>query len=111
MKFRSYLRRVVKHGKSLWPVARLLPCAMARRITQRELRNQSGEIMRGLDRGEEFVVTRNGVPVGSLSPIGRRRSVPTKTLIAALRGSGRIDFKRFREDVDRVLDQNSKPRG
>jgi len=31
---------------------------MSREITQRELRNQSGEIMRDLDDGETFVVTR-----------------------------------------------------
>jgi antitoxin (DNA-binding transcriptional repressor) of toxin-antitoxin stability system len=37
---------------------------MAREITQRELRNGSGDIMRALDRGEAFIVTRNGVPVG-----------------------------------------------
>jgi antitoxin (DNA-binding transcriptional repressor) of toxin-antitoxin stability system len=37
---------------------------MARKITQRELRNASGEIMRALDRGESFLVTRNGVAVG-----------------------------------------------
>ena len=36
---------------------------MARELTQRELRNESGDIMRQLDRGESFVVTRNGVPV------------------------------------------------
>nr|WP_291822800.1 hypothetical protein [Candidatus Microthrix sp.] len=38
---------------------------MGQTITQRELRNGSGEIMRRLDEGESFVVTRNGVPVGS----------------------------------------------
>ena len=48
---------------------------MVRRITQRELRNQSGEIMRALDRGESFLVTRNGVPVGALTPVGRRQFV------------------------------------
>jgi len=32
--------------------------AVARTISQRELRNQSGEIMRGLDRGEEYTITR-----------------------------------------------------
>jgi hypothetical protein len=33
-------------------------------ITQRELRNNCGEIMRQLDDGESFVVTRNGVRLG-----------------------------------------------
>ncbi|HXO50795.1 MAG TPA: type II toxin-antitoxin system prevent-host-death family antitoxin, partial [Mycobacterium sp.] len=48
---------------------------MTREITQRELRNNSGEIMRQLDQGESFVVTRNGVPVGELAPLRRRRFV------------------------------------
>ena len=40
---------------------------MAQAITQRELRNDSGEIMRSLDQGESFIVTRNGTPVRSVS--------------------------------------------
>ena len=46
---------------------------MSRTISQRELRNDSGAIMRGLDRGETFIVTRRGVPVGELIPIRRHR--------------------------------------
>lgn len=83
---------------------------MAREISQRELRNQSGEIMRELDRGEEFIVTRNGVPVGELRPVRPRQFVPTSTLQAALRGVGYIDPKRFREDIDRYIDQDPTPR-
>jgi prevent-host-death family protein len=83
---------------------------MAREISQRELRNQSGEIMRELDRGEEFIVTRNGVPVGELRPIRPRQFVPTRTLQASLRGVGPIDPKLFREDVDRYVDQDPTPR-
>jgi len=45
---------------------------VARTITQRELRNGSGKIMRTLDRGETFTVTRNGVPVGELRPLPRQ---------------------------------------
>ena len=40
-------------------------------ISQRELRNNSGDIMRRLDEGEAFIVTRNGVPVGELMPMRR----------------------------------------
>lgn len=39
-----------------------------RTISQRELRNDSGEIMRGLERGESYRVTRRGRPVGVLRP-------------------------------------------
>ncbi|HWB71481.1 MAG TPA: hypothetical protein VG452_04620 [Egibacteraceae bacterium] len=82
---------------------------MTRTITQRELRNQSGEIMRALDRGEHFIVTRNGVPVGELRPV-RRRFVARAVLVEALRTAPTMDAKRFRTDVDQILDQDIEPR-
>lgn len=83
---------------------------MAREITQRELRNESGEIMRALDRGESFVVTRNGVPVGELSPVRPRRFVSADAAVAAFAGSPAIDASQFRSDVDARLDQSPSPR-
>jgi prevent-host-death family protein len=83
---------------------------MPREITQRELRNDSGEIMRELDRGESFVVTRNGAPVGELSPVQRRRFVPAAAALKTFASAASIDPKRFRADVDRVLDQGIAPR-
>jgi prevent-host-death family protein len=83
---------------------------MAREITQRELRNNSGEIMRALDRGETFVVTRNGVPVGELAPIRKRRFVPAEVAIALFTGAPAIDFEEFRADIDRLVDQDPTPR-
>lgn len=91
-------------------VALVLQClAVARRITQRELRNESGKIMRALDRGERFVVTRNGVPVGELQPI-RKQFVASELLVAAFKGAPRVDPRRFRKDVDRYVNQDIKPR-
>jgi len=84
---------------------------MSGELTQRELRNHSGEIMRALDRGEEFVVTRNGVAVGELRPLRRRRFVPRETMLALLAGAPRVDPERFRSDVDAVVDQDPTPRG
>jgi len=55
---------------------------VARSITQRELRNESGEIMRALGRGETFVVTRNGVPVGELTPLRQRQFVLAEAVVA-----------------------------
>jgi prevent-host-death family protein len=83
---------------------------MVEAITQRELRNDSGEIMRRLDQGEAFVVTRNGVPVGELIPFRRRRFVPLETVAAAFTLAPSIDATRFRHDLDRHLDQNIEPR-
>lgn len=82
---------------------------MSKIITQRELRNDSGEIMRALDRGEDFIVTRNGIPVGELRPV-RRCFVDREVLLEAFRGAAPIDAERFRADVDAVLSQDIEPR-
>jgi prevent-host-death family protein len=84
---------------------------MSRRITQRELRNESGRIMRAVDRGQSFIVTRNGVPVGELAPVRPRVFVAAESVVAAFRGAPRIDHRRFRRDVDAVLNQDPTPRG
>jgi prevent-host-death family protein len=84
--------------------------ARVREVGQRELRNESGKIMRALDRGESFIVTRNGIPVGRLTPVGRPRFVPTDILIAAFESAPRIDARRFRDDVDALVDQDPRPR-
>ena len=84
---------------------------MSSEITQRELRNNSGDIMRRLDEGEAFVVTRNGVPVGELVPLRRRRVVNGPALAAAFRGAPRIDYPQLRADLDRHVDQDVAPRG
>jgi prevent-host-death family protein len=83
---------------------------VARSITQRELRNDSGEIMRAVDRGESFVVTRNGVPVADLVPHRRPRFADTAELVAAFATLPPLDAGVFRADVDRVLDQDAAPR-
>jgi prevent-host-death family protein len=83
---------------------------MAREVTQRELRNDSGEIMRRLDQGESFVVTRNGVPVGELTPLRRQRFVAAEAAIALFRSAPAIDYDRFRADLDAFSDQDVEPR-
>lgn len=84
---------------------------MSREITQRELRNESGKIMRELDRGESFVVTRAGVPVGELVPMRRRRFVRADAAVAAFRGASQVDFDSLRRDLDVHADQDATPRG
>ncbi len=80
-------------------------------ITQRELRNNSGEVMRRLDQGECFIVTRNGVPVGELSPLRQRRFVSAEVAVAAFKGAPRIELDRFRADLDRSVSQEITVRG
>ncbi len=66
--------------------------------------------MRRLDDGETFVVTRNGVPVGELTPMRRHRFVPAEAAIACFRGAPVVDYERLRADLDAVADQQPTPR-
>lgn len=38
-------------------------------ISQRELRNDNADVMREVEEGESFTVTRRGVPIAVLAPI------------------------------------------
>jgi prevent-host-death family protein len=84
---------------------------MSRKVTQRELRNDSRRIMRALDKGHSFTVTRNGVPVGELVPIKPRVFVPVDTVTAVFRGAPRLGYARVRKDLDARVDQDPTPRG
>ncbi|MGH2842569.1 MAG: type II toxin-antitoxin system Phd/YefM family antitoxin [Solirubrobacteraceae bacterium] len=83
---------------------------MAETISQRELRNNSGEIMRRLDAGEEFIVTRNGVPVGELKPVRRRRFVDRDRLQRVFADLPPEDIHDFHRDIDQGIDQDPTPR-
>jgi prevent-host-death family protein len=82
---------------------------MSESITQRELRNDSGEIMRRLDQGESFVITRNGMPVGELTPFRHHRFVAASAVVAIFKNAPAIDPGRFRADVDAWADQDIVP--
>ena len=66
--------------------------------------------MRQLDDGETFIITRNGVPVGELTPLKRYRFTPTETALAIFRAAPPVDYHRFREDLDAVASQEIEPR-
>ncbi len=79
---------------------------MSELITQRELRNDSGRIMRALDSGASFVVSRGGVPVGELRPMRRARFVPSVDVAATFAGAPEIDYEQLRCDLDEAVDQD-----
>lgn len=81
-----------------------------REITQRELRNDSGAIMRGVERGESFTITRNGTPIGRLIPIRRRTFVPRAEVMAAFATAPVLDEARFHRDLDAAIAQDSLDR-
>jgi prevent-host-death family protein len=49
-------------------------------IGQRELRNDSGEVMRRVEQGESFTITRHGRPIADLVPHARPEPGPRRTL-------------------------------
>ena len=59
-------------------------------ITHRELRNESGRILREVQEGQSFIITNNGEPVAALQPIA---SNP----LAGVRHEPRKPGSRFRD--------------
>ncbi|GLZ46990.1 hypothetical protein Acsp06_31750 [Actinomycetospora sp. NBRC 106375] len=78
-------------------------------IGQRELRNDSGTIMRRVERGESFTVTRNGRPVADLVPHARRHDEARRTLgelqrlFQGLPGINASRWESDRELADEIL--------
>jgi prevent-host-death family protein len=54
-------------------------------ISQKELRNASGEVLRRAEAGETITVTVSGRPVAQIGPIARRSWVPSEELAAIWR--------------------------
>ena len=79
---------------------------MQRTITQRELRNDSGAVLREVQAGQTIIVTRNGVPVAELRPIPPRSFVPRLVIATAAERASRVDAARMRADLDAVVDQS-----
>jgi prevent-host-death family protein len=72
-------------------------------VTVRELRNNGGAVLDRVARGEELVVTRDGIEVAELRP--RRQPSPAPAdLIERRRHLPKIDPDRLRHDIDAVLD-------
>lgn len=74
---------------------------MSHLIPQRELRNSNAEIMRRVQAGESFTVTRNGRPVADLVPHRSERGLARTTLgeaQAAFRGLPGMDAERWRRE-------------
>ena len=68
-------------------------------FTQRELRNDSGAILREVQAGEAVIVTRNGVPVAELRAVPQRRFVSRAVIAEAARHA---PFGRWRTSARRT---------
>lgn len=80
--------------------------AMSRIVTQRELRNDSGAVLREVQAGQTVIISRNGVPIAELRPIPPRRYVPRAAIADAARRAPRVDAGQLRADLDAVIDQS-----
>ena len=59
----------MRRGSALRDVLRSATFGPVRSISQRELRNDNAAIIRAVEDGESFTVTRRGVPVARLTPV------------------------------------------
>ncbi|MGL5809269.1 MAG: type II toxin-antitoxin system Phd/YefM family antitoxin [Nocardioides sp.] len=77
---------------------------MTRQISQRELRNDTDAILRAVESGEVFLVTRDGTACAELRPF-RRRFVAKAELLATAERLMPIGAAACRAEVDQVVDQ------
>jgi len=74
-------------------------------VSIRELRNNGGEVVDRVERGERLTVTRDGRAVAELSPLGRP-TVDAGTLLRRWARLPVLDGAQLRADIDAVLDQS-----
>ena len=80
---------------------------MSRTISQRELRNDSGAILREVQAGPiRLPLPGTGVPVAELRAVPRRQFVLRAVIAEAGRRAPRVDAGRLRADLDAVVDQS-----
>lgn len=77
--------------------------SLPRQISQRELRNTSGDVLRAVEAGSSFIVTRNGLPVAELTPLRRSQFAAAATIVRAFRKAPAIDRDRFFSELDAVV--------
>ncbi len=73
-------------------------------ISQRELRNSSGEILRAVAAGKSFVITNNGVPVAELRPRASVNEKPSITRPARRVDPFTVPTRRIDGDPQAILD-------
>lgn len=69
----------------------------------RDLRNNGGEVLRRVERGERVIVTRDGTPIAELRPLPRP-SVSAAELIRRRQRLQVVDVAQMRRDMDDLID-------
>jgi len=74
-------------------------------LSQRELRNRSGEVLRAAEAGESFVVTNDGRPVARLVPLaGTRGDLPLTRPARRRGGFGALHRVKISTTTEETLD-------
>jgi prevent-host-death family protein len=84
---------------------------MAIRVASRDLRNNTADLLRRVDAGEQIVITKRGDPVASLVPFEqpRRRWLPKAELIRRLAATQADPG--LRDDLARLADETTDDLG
>ncbi len=69
----------------------------------RQFVNESGSVTRGLREGRRYVLTINGEPLAEVTPIRRRRFVPTGQAQEMFAKVPILDYEELRRDLDAVI--------
>lgn len=83
-------------------------------LSQRELRNESGRVLRAVGEGHSFILTNSGVPVGRIVPLDA--PAPALRITRPARRTGgwadlRITRKRTSQGLASILDDLRGDRG
>lgn len=77
-------------------------------VSVRQFVADSGSVTRGLRQGRSYTLTLNGEPLARVTPIRRRRGVPTEEVLAIFANAPVIDPDELRSDIEEFLDPESR---
>lgn len=77
-------------------------------LSVRQFVADSGSVTRGLRQGRSYTLTLNGEPLARLTPIRRRRAVPTEEVLAIFANAPVVDPDELRADLDEFINPESR---
>ncbi len=72
-------------------------------VSVRQFVNDSGAVTRGLRDGRRYRLTLNGEPLADVTPIVRRRFVPTNHAQSMFATAPALDYDELRRDLDGAI--------
>lgn len=99
----SYDKRTVPVDAARTNVSPVIHSLGMDTVTVRDLRNNGGEVLRRVERGERIVVTRDGTPVAELRPLPRSSAGPAE-LIRRRKNLPQVSPDALRRDIDNLID-------